>query len=126
MFVVLAGEDFVEYDIVGAGKRAAPQIMETAAHPVELRQVDAGHRVQPADPVDERAGRHRDARLHVNGLPEDEVETGTIFVRRSGGKNQFRIDFTDPNAYSVVIRGQPSERGPLDALPCARLNCIFE
>jgi outer membrane lipoprotein-sorting protein len=46
---------------------------------------------------------------HVNGLPDDEVETGTIFVKRSGGKNQFRIDFTDPNAYSVVIRGQIAE-----------------
>lgn len=46
---------------------------------------------------------------HVIGLPEDEVETGTIFVKRSGGKTQFRIDFQEPNAYTAAVRERVAE-----------------
>jgi outer membrane lipoprotein-sorting protein len=46
---------------------------------------------------------------HVQGVPEDDVETGTIFVKRSGGKTQFRIDFTEPNAYTAVVGDKAAE-----------------
>jgi len=46
---------------------------------------------------------------HVKGLPEDDVETGTIFVKSSGGRTQFLINFTQPNAYTAAVREQLAE-----------------
>jgi outer membrane lipoprotein-sorting protein len=47
--------------------------------------------------------------VHTQSIPEDDVETGTFFVKRSGGKTEFRIDFTDPNVYSVAVRNENAE-----------------
>ena len=47
--------------------------------------------------------------VHTRGIPDDDVETGAIFVKRSGGKTQFRIDFTQLNEYSAVLRDQTAE-----------------
>jgi outer membrane lipoprotein-sorting protein len=46
---------------------------------------------------------------HNVGVPEDDKETGTIFVRRSGAKTQFLIAFTEPNTYTVAVREQIAE-----------------
>ena len=46
---------------------------------------------------------------HTVGVPEDEVETGTIFVKRSGGKTQFLIAFASPNIYTAAVRDQIAE-----------------
>jgi len=46
---------------------------------------------------------------HVVGVKEDDVETGTIFVKRSGGKSQFLITFTAPNTYTAAVREQVAE-----------------
>jgi outer membrane lipoprotein-sorting protein len=47
--------------------------------------------------------------VHTRGIPDDDVETGAIFVKRSGGKTQFRIDFTPPNVYTAEVREQTAE-----------------
>jgi outer membrane lipoprotein-sorting protein len=47
--------------------------------------------------------------VHTNGIPDDDVETGVIFVKRSGGKTQFRIDFTQPNLYTAEVREETAE-----------------
>jgi len=47
--------------------------------------------------------------VHTRGIPDDDVETGAIFVKRSGGKTQFRIDFTQPNVYTAEVREQTAE-----------------
>jgi outer membrane lipoprotein-sorting protein len=47
--------------------------------------------------------------VHTRGIPDDDVETGTIFVKRSGGKTQFRINFKDPNIYSAAVHDQVAE-----------------
>src|ERR1022692_2060699 len=44
--------------------------------------------------------------VHTRGIPDDDVETGAIFVKRSGGKTQFRIDFTQLNPYSANRRSR--------------------
>ena len=43
---------------------------------------------------------------HIVGVPDDEVDSGVIYIKRSGGKAQFRIDFTGPNSQSVEVREQ--------------------
>jgi outer membrane lipoprotein-sorting protein len=45
----------------------------------------------------------------IVGLPEDEIQTGTIFIKRSGGKTQFLIAFTGANSYTAAIREQVAE-----------------
>ena len=57
------------------------------------------------------AGARADIRSvnHVQGVPEDDVETGTILIRRSGVKTQFLIQFTAPNVYSLAVRDQSAE-----------------
>jgi outer membrane lipoprotein-sorting protein len=47
--------------------------------------------------------------VHTRGIPDDDVETGTIFVKRSGGKTQFRIDFREPNVYTAAVREKVAE-----------------
>src|SRR5580704_15776911 len=47
--------------------------------------------------------------VHGRGMPDDDVETGTILVKRSGGKTQFRIDFKEPNIYSAAMHDQVAE-----------------
>ena len=46
---------------------------------------------------------------HIRGIPDDDPEIGTIFVKRSGSKMQFRIDFKPPNEYAAVLREQTVE-----------------
>jgi outer membrane lipoprotein-sorting protein len=41
---------------------------------------------------------------HTNGLPDDEIEKGTIYVKRSGAKTQLLIDFTGANPYKVFLQ----------------------
>ena len=52
-----------------------------------------------------RQGRHPGRQPH-RGVPDDEVDSGVIYIKRSGGKAQFRIDFTGPNSQSVEVREQ--------------------
>jgi outer membrane lipoprotein-sorting protein len=40
---------------------------------------------------------------HNQGVPDDDIQTGTFFVKRDGKKTQIRIDFTDPNVYAVFF-----------------------
>ena len=47
--------------------------------------------------------------VHTRGIPDDDVETGTILVKRSGGKTQFRIDFKEPNIYTAAVHEQVAE-----------------
>lgn len=46
---------------------------------------------------------------HVSGIPDDDVDEGTIFVKRSGAKTQFLIGFTTPNQYTVAVHDQVVE-----------------
>ncbi|MEI9972506.1 MAG: outer membrane lipoprotein carrier protein LolA [Ignavibacteriota bacterium] len=46
---------------------------------------------------------------HTQGIDEDEVETGDFFVKRSGNQSQIRIDFKQPNVYSVVLSDRMAE-----------------
>ena len=41
--------------------------------------------------------------VHNQGIPDDDIQTGTFLVKREGKKTQIRIDFADPNAYSVFF-----------------------
>lgn len=47
--------------------------------------------------------------VHTRGIPEDDVEIGTIVVKRSSGKMQCRIDFTQPNVYTAEVRQKAAE-----------------
>jgi outer membrane lipoprotein-sorting protein len=47
--------------------------------------------------------------VRTRGIPDDDVEVGTMLVRRSGGKTQFRIDFKEPNVYTAVLREEIAE-----------------
>jgi outer membrane lipoprotein-sorting protein len=40
---------------------------------------------------------------HTNGVPDDDIEKATVYVKRAGGKTQLLIDFTDPNPYKVFF-----------------------
>jgi outer membrane lipoprotein-sorting protein len=46
---------------------------------------------------------------HLQGVPEDDVQTGTFLVRKSGSKTEFRVDFKQPNAQSVVVNDRTLE-----------------
>jgi len=47
--------------------------------------------------------------VHTNSIPDDDIETGTIFVKRPGGTTLFRIDFTRPNVYTAEVREETAE-----------------
>ena len=46
---------------------------------------------------------------HTRGIDDDDVESGDFFVQRDHGKSQIRIDFKEPNVYSVVLNDREAE-----------------
>jgi outer membrane lipoprotein-sorting protein len=47
--------------------------------------------------------------IHTRGIDDDDAESGDFFVKRDGSKSQIRIDFKEPNVYSVVINERQAE-----------------
>ena len=47
--------------------------------------------------------------IHSRGIDDDDEESGDFFVKREPSKSQVRIDFKDPNVYSVVLDDQRAQ-----------------
>jgi len=47
--------------------------------------------------------------IHTKGIDDDDAESGDYFMKRDGLKSQIRIDFKEPNVYSVVINDRQAE-----------------
>jgi len=46
---------------------------------------------------------------HTRGIDDDDVESGDFLVKRDHDRSQIRIDFKDPNVYSVVLNDRQAE-----------------
>jgi outer membrane lipoprotein-sorting protein len=46
---------------------------------------------------------------HVQGIPDDDVQSGNFLVRRSGSGAEMRIDFKQPNEYTALVNAATAE-----------------
>ena len=82
--MVLAGEDFIHYQVIRALKGTSFEKLEAAAHRVEFVQMNSGDGIEAVDLLYESARGHRDVRLPADNVDdlfrhrEREGEPGTV------------------------------------------------